>query len=75
MKPQTRSGVKLKNKRKLVLERLIAQLVKGTKTATNKFISDNFLPKINGIHGELPLTPEDILRINKEIEVLTLRIK
>lgn len=66
MKPKTKSGVILKNRRKLVLKTLIEQLAHGMKP------SKVLTGVLKGT--KIPLTPEDIVRINKEITVLNTRI-
>lgn len=55
----------VKNRRKLVIERLETQLKKGTKITRFKDGSG---------YIEIPLTDSDINRINKEIETLKTRV-
>jgi len=55
----------VKNRRKLVIERLEAQLKGGMKVVKGS--------KPNAISSE-PLTESDISRINREIEILKSRI-
>jgi hypothetical protein len=59
MKPKTKGGEILKNRRKSALARLENQLVSGVKTSNTLTI---------------PLTESDIQRINNEIQTLKTRI-
>jgi hypothetical protein len=62
MKPKTKGGEILKNRRKSALARLEQQLISGVKTAKNSTLT------------QIELTEFDIKRIKQEIETLKFRI-
>lgn len=61
------------NRRARTLQRLENQLVSGVKTAKNMELV-NLDGSPSNIIATLPLTEQDIIRINKEISVLKTRI-
>lgn len=65
MKPKTKSGAILNNRRKKALQRLENQLHRNIKNTWDSRRGKD----------EMPLTDYDIKRIKKEIETLKLRIK
>ena len=69
MKPKTKGGEILKNRRKSALARLEEQLKLGMKPLKNYYCEEGFqkTPFVS-------LTESDIKRINKEIETLKSRI-
>ena len=68
MKPKTKGGEILKNRRKSALARLEQQLISGVKSIKRYNNPDNY--------GTIttPLTEFDIQRINQEIQTLKSRI-
>ena len=63
----------VKNRRKLVIERLENQLISSVKTAKNMELI-TIDGKSSNIIATLPLTDSDISRIKKEIETLKTRV-
>ena len=73
MKPVTKGGQILSNRRKGAIDRLEAQLLSGIKPQKN-LEAMYVLAKTNGLHGYLPLSESDKIRIQKEISILKSRI-
>lgn len=69
MKPKTKGGEILKNRRKSALARLEAQLKLGMKSLKNYYSGEGFQKT-----PFIPLTESDIKRINQEILTLKSRI-